>query len=248
MKICIDSGHSKLTPGKRSFDSSFFEYEFNYDVSTRIKRQLERHGQQVWVQSVENAIPAIELSKRIKAINSKKPDLVVSIHANAYGSDWNTANGWEIYCNDPKKNSAKGTKLANAIHNNSIKLLRLRDRGIKDAHGVSSIVTKTIMPAVLIEHGFYTNKEELKKLKSNAFREKCAIADAKGILVYLGIEWKEETSEMEEVKKMHWAEKHLESLVKKGLINSPEAHIKNLDEPITKGQIFALLDRLTEVK
>jgi hypothetical protein len=48
------------------------------------------------------------------------------------------------------------------------------------------------MPAVLIEHGFYTNKEECAKLKDPAFREKCAIADAKGILVYLGIAWKDE--------------------------------------------------------
>ncbi|MBC7340875.1 MAG: glucosaminidase domain-containing protein [Clostridia bacterium] len=43
------------------------------------------------------------------------------------------------------------------------------------------------MPAVLIEHGFYTNKEECELLKSGDFREKCAIADAKGILRWAGI-------------------------------------------------------------
>lgn len=46
------------------------------------------------------------------------------------------------------------------------------------------------MPAVLIEHAFYTNKTECDLLKSDSFREKCAIADAKGILAFLGIEWK----------------------------------------------------------
>lgn len=44
--------------------------------------------------------------------------------------------------------------------------------------------------------------------------------------------------------KTHWAQKNLDSLVKKGLIKSPEAH-KDLDAPMTKGQIFAMLDRIT---
>ena len=45
----------------------------------------------------------------------------------------------------------------------------------------------------------------------------------------------------------HWAKKYLDSLVKKGLIMSPEAH-QNLDAIITKGELFAILDRLTDRK
>jgi N-acetylmuramoyl-L-alanine amidase len=45
--------------------------------------------------------------------------------------------------------------------------------------------------------------------------------------------------------KEHWAKKNLDSLVKKGIIFSPEAHA-DLDAPITKGQIFALIDRLSD--
>ena len=48
------------------------------------------------------------------------------------------------------------------------------------------------MPAVLIEHGFYTNEAECEKLKSDSFRQKCAICDAKGILEQLNIEYIEE--------------------------------------------------------
>ena len=48
------------------------------------------------------------------------------------------------------------------------------------------------MPAVLIEHAFYTNRAECELLKTKAFRDKCALADAKGILKYLGIAWKDE--------------------------------------------------------
>ena len=38
------------------------------------------------------------------------------------------------------------------------------------------------MPAILIEHGFYTNKEECEKLKSISFRDTLAQADATGIM------------------------------------------------------------------
>ena len=65
----------------------------------------------------------------------------------------------------------------------------LKDRGIKTAD--FTVLTDTEMPAVLIEHGFYTNKEECEKLKSDSFRQKCAECDSKGILEQLGIEYKE---------------------------------------------------------
>lgn len=246
MKICIDSGHCKLTPGKRAFDGSFFEWEFNFDVANRIKRHLDRHGVACYVQYIENADPDIELNARIAAINKENPTLVVSIHANAYGSTWNNANGWEVFCNAPKDSKAKGTMLAEAIHTRS-KTLGLTDRGIKDAHGVAGIVVKTTPPTVLVEHGFYTNQTELAKLKTDAFREQCAVADAKGILDYLGVSWKEENT-VSEATQPHWAEKHLDSLVKKGIINSPDVHRTTLDEPLTKGQVFALIDRITEQK
>ncbi|MFV0515850.1 MAG: N-acetylmuramoyl-L-alanine amidase [Aminipila sp.] len=243
MKICIDAGHCKLTPGKRAFDGSFFEYEFNLDVANRIKRHLARHGVDSYVQYIENSNPKVELNTRISAVNKDKPDLVVSIHANAFGTGWNQANGWEIFCSTPGNVSAKGTILAKAIQQNS-RALGLKDRGIKDAHGVAGIVVSTNPPAVLIEHGFYTNQEELAKLKPDSFRELCAVCDTKGILQYLNIEWKEETT-MEQ-KKPHWAEKHLESLVQKGIINSPEVHKDKLDEPLTRAQVFALIDRITD--
>ncbi|QHI71471.1 hypothetical protein [Aminipila terrae] len=44
MKVCINWEHCSLTPRKRSFNQTFFEYEFNYDVATRSKGHLERHG------------------------------------------------------------------------------------------------------------------------------------------------------------------------------------------------------------
>jgi N-acetylmuramoyl-L-alanine amidase len=190
MLVCIDPGHAKNTAGKRSFDSSLLEYDFNRVVSLWLKYHLERHGvNTIYSCDVDTAKDA-SLSERCRIANNKKADLFISIHANAYGLTWNSANGWEIYHH---KNSTKGKRLAEAIQKTSIPFLGLRDRGIKTNN--FTVLTGTNMPAVLIEHGFYTNKEECEKLKSIEFRKKCAVADAKGILNYLGIGWKEETAE-----------------------------------------------------
>lgn len=189
--VIIDSGHNKNTSGKRSFDESLYEYEFNYDVSCKIKKHLDRHGVSCQVLVSEIANSNNEIGERLKKIKEINPKIVVSIHANANGSTWNDANGWEVYT---YKNKGESFKIAQLIKKYSIPYLGLRDRGIK-GNSVSAIVDNTTMPAVLVEHGFYTNKEELAKLKSQEFREKCAIADTKGILEYLGIAWKDEIVE-----------------------------------------------------
>ncbi|MBR0600488.1 N-acetylmuramoyl-L-alanine amidase [Sinanaerobacter chloroacetimidivorans] len=230
--ICIDPGHAASTVGKASFDGTLKEYEFNRAVSKRLAYHLQRHGlHTMYSCNIEQAADT-SLADRCGAANNAKADLFLSIHANAYGTDWNSANGWEIYYS---KNSTNGKKLAEAIHARSI-ALGLTNRGVKT--GDWYVIQNTSMPAVLIEHEFMTNKEAVERLKSEEWREKWAVADAKGTLDHLGIQWIDE--------KVHWAETHLNNLVRKGFILSPEVHRDSLDEPMTKGQIFALLDRITD--
>ena len=194
MFVCIDPGHAASTPGKRSFDEALREYEFNRDVAKRLKKHLERHGVKTMFSCDLDTPKDISLSERCKTANNAKADLFVSIHANAFGTAWNDANGWEIfYC----KGSSRGKILAECIQKESIPFLSLRNRGIK-TDGL--YVTKhTKMPAVLVEHGFYSNYSEMQLLLSDEFREKCAVADAKGILAYGGIEWIDNTANKDDV-------------------------------------------------
>ena len=95
--VCIDPGHAKNTAGKRSFDGTLREYEFNRDVAKRLKSHLERHGiKTMYSCNPESPVDASTYS-RCKAANEAKADIFVSVHANAYGSVWNDANGWEVY-------------------------------------------------------------------------------------------------------------------------------------------------------
>ena len=124
-----------------------------------------------------------EYSSRTNYANSVDADIFVSIHANAFGNgeDWeDQANGWEIYF---YSSSSVGKKLAQYIHNanyasgNSI---GIKDRGVKTANFY--VLKYTSMPAVLIEHGFYTSSSEVKLLKSSSWRQKAAQLDANGIM------------------------------------------------------------------
>jgi N-acetylmuramoyl-L-alanine amidase len=184
MLICIDAGHAENTAGKRSPDGSLREYEFNRDVAKRLSALLEKQGIKTMFSCDLKESTDLPLTLRCAAANNANADLFISIHANAHGDgkDWTSANGWEIY---HYKGSVKGKKLAETIHAESCATLGLRDRGIKT--NSFHVLKNTHMPAVLIEHGFYTNKEECEKLKTPAFRESCAGACAKGILNYLSV-------------------------------------------------------------
>lgn len=192
VKICIDPGHGANTAGKRSPDGSLREYEFNRDVARRLKDILVRHGVEVILTCGDDY--DIPLQQRCDIANQQKADYFVSIHANAYGTDWNDARGWEVFV---VAKGGRAEELAEAIHEYSIAELGLKDRGVKTANFY--VLRKTNMPAILIEHGFYTNKAECELLKDSNFRQKCAVADAKGILDFLDINYEEDETDMKKL-------------------------------------------------
>ena len=234
MKIALDYGHGRETLGKRSPDGLFREYEFNRAVGRQLKEILEQHGLEV-IETVSNESDP-SLTARCKIANEAKVDYLVSIHANAYGETWNSANGWEIYI---VGTGGKAEKLAKSIQKYS-KDLGLKDRGVK-VEKTFTMLKDTNMPAVLIEHGFYTNKAECEKLKDANFRRQCAIVDAKGILAHLGIAYKE-TINAEPIAK-DWKIEQYELALKNGIITDVTWKDR-LDSNPTAAEIFAMLNKL----
>lgn len=240
MKICLDAGHSAQTKGKRSPDSSLMEYEFNRDVGRRLKAILERHGVEV-IETVTDDTD-VSLSQRCKIANNNKADYFVSIHANADGKgyNWTSARGWEIHI---VGKGGKAEKLAKAIHKHSIPILGLKDRGVRISN--FQVLRDTDMPAVLIEHGFYTNKEECDILKTEEFRQKCAEADAKGILEFLGIEYQGSETEItiEKPEIQGWKVEQYQKALVHGIITDKN-WINRLNDTVSAGEIFTMLNNL----
>ena len=186
--ICLDHGHAKTTAGKRSPDSSFLEYRFNRQVTALMKDMLSPYVDVMY--SVEPELTDdLSLTKRANAANNAKADLFVSVHANAAGdgSQWYNAQGWEVYV------CAKGgnaEKLAIAVNKAVLaEIPTMKDRGVKTAN--FTVLTKTTMPAILIESGFYDSKEEVARLKDENYVKQLAKAYVLGILNFLGIKYVE---------------------------------------------------------
>ena len=212
-KVCLDAGHSASNKVNKSPDGTYFEHEFALDMAKRIKAHLERHG----VEVVETRPDGgdVSLGERCRISNAAKPDLFVSLHSNATGTlstgsdGWGNARGWECYVYGL---SGARYKAAKAI--------LAQVEGVAPAIRSTPILAKpglyvlahTSAPAVLIEHGFHTSREDVAYLKDSAYREKLAAAEARGILEYLGVVW-QDVSDLDTA---------VDKLAAAGIIDSPD--------------------------
>lgn len=182
----------------------------------------------------------VSLDKRVQIANSAKVDYFVSFHLNS--AKHNRATGTEIYVYS--KNS-EGNKLAESILRNLVGEIKLPSRGVK--YDRLQVVATTKMPAALVEVAFINNPNEEKPLKSDEFLERAAVGIAKGILEHLNIEY---MPKPKEEKPMSWEEKqgseHLDNLVKKKVIDSPEFWKEKILEPMPVWAILSLIDRITD--
>jgi N-acetylmuramoyl-L-alanine amidase len=177
MKILLDAGHGANTPGKRSPDG-IQEFEFNSAVAALTKDILKDYECTVEYAHDPTGKVDVPLEKRVDFANRAGFEVYVSIHANAFGNDWNEANGIETYVHTNKPKSA--LELAQKIQDNLIKATGRKNRGVKTAEFY--VLNKTKMDAILIECGFMTNKEEASLLKSSQYRLKCAESIVKGVV------------------------------------------------------------------
>ena len=185
----------KTTAGKKAFDNSFYEWDFNNKMQYALKKRAEELGITVKLTNPNpGTVSDISLSVRSAYANKlysdlKKPNtLFISLHANAYGSTWNTARGVEVYhASNASQNSKNVAKyLCDSIYNDVKNIdTNFKNRGVKCQD--FTVIYKTITPAVLVEYGFYSNKDDLKILKNN--QNELVEATLKGICKYFGINY-----------------------------------------------------------
>lgn len=184
------------------------------------------------------------LQTRVKRANDAKADAYISIHANAFGSDWNDANGVESWIYE--KADTKTVDFGGKVHEALEKACGRKKRGLKKSTDLY-VLRATKMPAVLIEGGFMTNREEAKLLLSEDYRKQCAEGICKGVCSYFGVAYQEETEGDEEVKRyqkiedLPYGKEIIKKLVGEGVLSGDENGNLNLSEDMIR--IFMILDR-----
>ena len=81
-----------------------------------------------------------------------------------------------------KENRRESKELAYYICNIASDDMRMKKRGVKSAN--FAVLRRTVMPAVLVEVGFITNRRDELKLKKRSFREEIADSISRSIMVY----------------------------------------------------------------
>lgn len=184
--VCLDPGHGGKDCSNGSPDGTYKEHEFTLALSKRIKALLEKQG--IRVIMTRDSDTFIDLRPRCAISNGAKADMFLSVHSNAVAGGWNTPSG---LCAYTYAVGGERDRIATAI------LVRMMEGGIKLFgqklyHQGFSVLKYTDCPAVLIEYGFHTNREDVALLKDASYRDKLALLTAKGICDYFNVPRREE--------------------------------------------------------
>jgi N-acetylmuramoyl-L-alanine amidase len=173
--IIVDPGHGGSDPGALSPFTEMTEKELNLDIALRVRNVLEKHGQNVILtRDTDYFIP---LSERADVTNRLLPMFFVSIHNNSFQTEEMHGAMTFHYAS-----SIEGRKLATFIQNSIVRKTGALDKGVRTANFY--VLRETVVPAVLVECGFMTNRDEEARLRDAEYRQLLAQAIAEGILDY----------------------------------------------------------------
>ncbi len=206
----IDAGHGGKDPGAQGFGSN--EKDINLIVSKKIASNLEKAGKKVLLTRDEDVF--LELQERCDIANSAAFEsegypLFVSVHVNSAQSA--EASGFEVFIKDDGKLVAMISRRTNPLLLSKYssytpsQLNRYKDlvskkiassvvesvqrsfpssriRGVKE--GDLYVLNSTWMPSILIELGFISNREEMKRLNDTSWQERMAKAISDALLLY----------------------------------------------------------------
>lgn len=253
-KVVLDPGHGNQSNNK-SPDGTYSEPEFALDMAERMRAILSRHGVEVTLTRTGADNPTgkadnDDLQYRCDIANAITDlDLFVSLHSNAAGSGWNSARGWEIYTSSTGDTAGRNICAGKIVER--VKAAGVTFHGEAHKYNRLYVLRNTTAPAVLIEHGFHDNQEDVALLKSADYRANLAVVECQGILDYLGISYdgqedaqevpdgEEEAVDPSMPSPSSWAKQAWEKAVSKGILDgsSPQGNC-------TREMLATVLDRL----
>jgi N-acetylmuramoyl-L-alanine amidase len=194
--VVIDPGHGGQDSG--AMCAGMLEKDLTLDVAQRIDRLLQAQGVATVLTRLGDAY--VSLPERVALTNRVPHCILVSIHFNednkpvssgieTYYAEHQTPPGpalaswlpfWQRV-SSPEPN-LESQSLAGFIQQQLVAHTQALNRGTKPKQFF--VITNLRHPAVLVEGGFLTNREDIAKIANPEYREQIAIAIAEGILHY----------------------------------------------------------------
>lgn len=181
LTIVLDAGHGDYDPGSVGPNGTL-EKDLTLAITLKLGKVLENKGIKVIYTRTDDTVFSTNINKdliaRANVANDNSADLFISIHLNS--SDYTDARGTETYYHPV---STKGKLLAEKVQAEIAKTVKLPDRGVKTKDFL--VLRSSIAPAILVELGYISNKEDEAFLINSDNQNKIANAIANGIITYL---------------------------------------------------------------
>lgn len=175
--VVIDPGHGGKDPGAIGI-GGLRETDVVLDISNQVTAILQQQG--VIVRMTRNNNTFVSLQGRVAYAERARANIFVSIHANAISLSRPDVNGLETY---HAPGARLGSRLARTIHNTILRNISMGSRGVRAARFY--VIRRSSMPAVLVETGFVTGRDDNPRLRNPAWRTRMAQSIAQGIMNYL---------------------------------------------------------------
>ena len=184
--ICIDPGHGGTDVGAigHKGNKEIYEKDVTLSIALPLRDMLTSAGAKVvMTRSTDKDVYGPwadddpELQARCDVGNQANADVFVSIHIDSFSNS--SVDGTTAYYY-PK--TAKDLMLAQMLHQSTMNLLSIPDRGVRSGHLYVNVNTK--MPSVLMEMGYISNPHRVQMLTSNWGPKSIAKSLFKGLVDY----------------------------------------------------------------
>ena len=226
--LIIDPGHGGEDPGGGS-NQYWKEKDLALKISLYQYKRFKDLG--INVALTRDKDIALKPSERTNIVKRSNAKYCISNHINAGGGE-GAETIYSIYSNPT---------LANIILNALVGVGQIKRRAFtrtlpgdlqKDYYFMHRDTGKT--ETVIVEYGFADNTNDTKRLLENW--KQYAESVVKAFCLHIGYIYTPVQ------KNEHWAELYYNSLIKKGI----KINEKRFDDTITRGEMFVLLDRITD--
>lgn len=189
--IILDAGHGGEDSGAIGIDGTL-EKDLNLSITLKTGAFLRLFGYDVLYTresdtmtcdkgiSSQRAKKVSDIKNRLELIEQSNCKCFLSIHQNFFGGN---AHGAQVFYG---KNNELSKELAEYIQNGiSSTLQKENKREIKKTTDDIFILYKTTKPAVLVECGFISDRDDLNNLKDENYQNKIAFSIAYSTVKYL---------------------------------------------------------------
>ncbi len=190
--IILDPGHGGFDGGATAVDGTP-EKAFNLQIALKLRDFLQFYGFQVVMTRTEDAgtedssarslreKKVSDIRNRMALVNNTQNCILMSIHQNYFEDA--SCKGTQVFYS---KNTTESKNIAQTIQQEIAAALQpANTRVIKGAGSEIYLLDKAKRPAVLVECGFISNKDDAEKLLDGNYQKQLALCIAKAMFHFV---------------------------------------------------------------